>query len=84
MAPVPLSVSAIMDGGLIDHCVRCICVCPHRFVIDGNKTILQREEPDQKVEEVTFEANEVYAIDICFSSGEGKVHHDHCFHPHCF
>lgn len=43
-----------------------------QFVIDGNKTILQREEPDQKVEEVTFEANEVYAIDICFSSGEGK------------
>ena len=48
------------------------CVC-RRFVIDGNKTILQREEPDQKVEENTFEANEVYAIDICFSSGDGKV-----------
>ena len=44
-----------------------------RFVIDGNKVIVQREEPEKKVEEVTFEANEVYAIDICFSSGEGKV-----------
>lgn len=43
-----------------------------QFVIDGNKTIVQREEADKKVDEVTFEPNEVYAIDICFSTGDGK------------
>jgi hypothetical protein len=41
-------------------------------VIDGNKTIAQGDEL-QKVPEVEFEPHEVYAIDICFSSGEGKV-----------
>jgi len=43
-----------------------------QFVIDGNKVIVQREEPDKKVDEITFEVNEVYAVDICFSTGEGK------------
>jgi hypothetical protein len=50
-----------------------------RFVIDGNKTIIQREEPDKKFEEVEFEPNEVYAVDICFSTGEGKVGADSSF-----
>jgi hypothetical protein len=31
-----------------------------------------REEPDQKVESHTFEENEVYAVDVAMSSGEGK------------
>jgi hypothetical protein len=44
-----------------------------RFVIDGNKIIHQRVEPEQKVEECTFEPHEVYAIDICFTTGDGKV-----------
>ena len=43
-----------------------------RFVIDGNKVITQRDEPEQHVEDVTFEANEVYAVDIAMSTGEGK------------
>lgn len=43
-----------------------------RFVIDGNKVILQREEADQKVENYKFEVNEVYAVDIAMSSGDGK------------
>jgi hypothetical protein len=30
------------------------------------------QEPDQKVEEITFEEHEVYALDICMSTGEGK------------
>jgi hypothetical protein len=47
--------------------------CRVRFVIDGSKIIVQRQEGEAKVEECTFEANEVYAVDICFSSGEGKV-----------
>jgi methionine aminopeptidase len=44
-----------------------------QFVIDGNKMILLREEPDQqKIETCTFESGEVYAIDIAMSSGDGK------------
>ena len=42
-------------------------------VIDGNKVIIAREDATQKVDDCTFEENEVYAIDICLSSGEGKV-----------
>lgn len=43
-----------------------------QYVIDGNKMILLREEPEQKVEACTFESGEVYAIDIAMSSGEGR------------
>lgn len=41
-----------------------------RFVIDGNKVVIQREEHDQKVAEATFEPNEVYAVDVALCSGE--------------
>ncbi|KIZ00762.1 hypothetical protein MNEG_7198 [Monoraphidium neglectum] len=43
-----------------------------QYVIDGNKVVLNRPSPDQKVEEAEFEPNEVYAIDIVVSTGEGK------------
>jgi len=43
-----------------------------RFVIDGNKVILLREDTDQKVEDSSFELNEVYSIDIAMSTGDGK------------
>jgi curved DNA binding protein len=43
-----------------------------QFVIDGNKTILLREDIEQKVDLCTFEAGEVYAIDIAMSSGDGR------------
>eukprot|EP00349_Pseudokeronopsis_sp_Brazil_P008842 CAMPEP_0202971776 /NCGR_PEP_ID=MMETSP1396-20130829/30741_1 /ASSEMBLY_ACC=CAM_ASM_000872 /TAXON_ID= /ORGANISM="Pseudokeronopsis sp., Strain Brazil" /LENGTH=455 /DNA_ID=CAMNT_0049701527 /DNA_START=21 /DNA_END=1388 /DNA_ORIENTATION=+ len=43
-----------------------------QFVIDGNKMILLKEEPEHKVDSCTFEAGEVYAIDIAMSTGEGK------------
>jgi len=44
-----------------------------RFVIDGNRVILNKVQLDQKVEEFTFEENEVYSLDIVMSSGEGKA-----------
>eukprot|EP01025_Chloroclados_australasicus_P046319 TRINITY_DN5111_c0_g1_i2.p1 TRINITY_DN5111_c0_g1~~TRINITY_DN5111_c0_g1_i2.p1 ORF type:complete len:378 (+),score=53.89 TRINITY_DN5111_c0_g1_i2:77-1210(+) len=44
-----------------------------QFVIDGNKCVLNRPAPDQKVEDGKFEENEVYAIDIVVSTGEGKA-----------
>jgi curved DNA binding protein len=43
-----------------------------RYIIDGNKTIIVRPADENgKVEKVTFEENEVYAVDVCVSSGEG-------------
>lgn len=53
----------------------CAGVLSHRmkrFVIDGNKVILLREDTDQKVEDCCFELNEVYSIDIAMSTGDGK------------
>lgn len=44
-----------------------------QFVIDGNKVIISVSNPDTKVDEFEFEENEVYAIDIVTSTGEGKV-----------
>jgi len=43
-----------------------------RFVIDGNNVIISKASTDQKVEEFTFQENEVYAIDIVMSTGDGK------------
>eukprot|EP00871_Galdieria_phlegrea_P002126 jgi/Galph1/2914/GphlegSOOS_G1551.1 len=44
-----------------------------RYVIDGNKVILAKPTFDQKVEVYEFEENEVYALDIAMSTGEGKT-----------
>jgi hypothetical protein len=49
-----------------------ILIETRRYVIDGSKMILLREELEQKVEECTFEQYEVYAVDVAMSSGEGK------------
>ncbi|KAK4767155.1 hypothetical protein SAY86_014905 [Trapa natans] len=43
-----------------------------QFVIDGNKVILSVSNPETKVDEAEFEENEVYAIDIFTSTGDGK------------
>ena len=43
-----------------------------RFVIDGNKVVIQKSEVDQEVDEIKFEPYEVYAVDIALSTGEGK------------
>eukprot|EP01066_Platyproteum_vivax_P010177 Platyproteum_vivax@DN4529_c0_g1_i1.p1 len=43
-----------------------------KHVIDGNQVIAQKETADQKVEVFEFEANTVYALDVIFSTGEGK------------
>jgi len=51
--------------GVLSHSLR-------RFVIDGNKVIINKQTTEQKVDEFTFEAGEVYAIDIVMSTGEGK------------
>ena len=42
-----------------------------QFVIDGNKVVLNRSSPETKVDDAEFEPNEVYAVDIVVSTGEG-------------
>lgn len=44
-----------------------------QFVIDGNKVVLSISNPETRVDDAEFEENEVYAIDIVTSTGEGKV-----------
>jgi curved DNA binding protein len=44
-----------------------------RFVIDGEKVILNKSDLENKVEEYEFAPNEVYAVDIVMSTAEGKV-----------
>jgi len=43
-----------------------------QFLIDGEKCVLNKPSPDQKMDEQEFEENEVYAVDIVVSTGEGK------------
>lgn len=43
-----------------------------QFVIDANKCVLNRPSPEHRVEDGEFEENEVYAVDIVVSTGEGK------------
>ncbi|KAK4268569.1 hypothetical protein QN277_025206 [Acacia crassicarpa] len=43
-----------------------------QFVIDGNKVVLSVSNPETRVDDAEFEENEVYAIDIVASTGEGK------------
>ena len=44
-----------------------------QFVIDANKVILSVTNQETRVDDAEFEENEVYAIDIVMSTGEGKV-----------
>lgn len=43
-----------------------------KFVIDGNKVIINKQTLDQKVEEFEFQEYQAFAIDIVMSTGEGK------------
>ena len=42
-----------------------------RYVIDGNKVILNKPSAELKADEAEIKLNEVYALDIVMSSGEG-------------
>jgi len=50
-----------------------------RFVIDGTKVMLNRTETDVLAEEFTFEANQIFAIDIVMSTAEvsKQAHYTH-------
>jgi len=49
-----------------------LCHQMKRFVIDANKVVILKESHEQKVGEFAFEKGEVYAVDICVSTGDGK------------
>ena len=44
-----------------------------RFVIDGSKVILSCNCDTDRVDECTFEPNEVYQVDIALTKGDGKT-----------
>ncbi|PKU79637.1 ERBB-3 BINDING PROTEIN 1 [Dendrobium catenatum] len=43
-----------------------------QYVIDGNKVVLSVGNPETRVDDAEFEENEVYAVDIVISTGDGK------------
>jgi len=43
-----------------------------RHVIDANKTIINKQTPEQQVPEATINKNDVFAIDVVMSTGDGK------------
>lgn len=51
--------------GVLSHKVK-------KHMIDGDDVIINKETPEQKVEEHKFEKYEVFVLDIIISSGEGK------------
>ena len=55
-------------SGMLSHQLK-------QFRIDGEKSIIQNPNEAQKKdhEKCEFEVNEVYAIDVLISTGEGKV-----------
>jgi len=67
---------AILKVAEIYHVNACEGVLSHvldKNVVDGDKVIINRPTPDQKVDEIHFEEGETYAIDIVMSTGEGKT-----------
>eukprot|EP01017_Pseudomicrothorax_dubius_P027121 TRINITY_DN3087_c0_g1_i2.p1 TRINITY_DN3087_c0_g1~~TRINITY_DN3087_c0_g1_i2.p1 ORF type:complete len:364 (-),score=126.71 TRINITY_DN3087_c0_g1_i2:36-1127(-) len=43
-----------------------------KHLIDGNSVIINKETFDQRVEEAEFQVNQVFALDIIITTGEGK------------
>lgn len=44
-----------------------------RYLLDGEKVILNRHDHDSRVPLISLQKNDVFAMDICLSSGSGKV-----------
>lgn len=43
-----------------------------KHLIDGNDVIINKESPDQRVEEYEFMPGDIFGLDIFVSTGEGK------------
>ena len=59
------SFNCVPMEGVLSHQIK-------QHVIDGNKSVINRETIEQRVEEFSFEANEVFGLDVFVSTGEGK------------
>jgi len=44
-----------------------------KFTIEGPKCFMNKASSERKAPECTFELNEVYGVDICVSTGEGRA-----------
>ena len=44
-----------------------------KHLIDGNKVVINKETFDQRVEDQEFSINDIFALDVFVSSGEGKT-----------
>lgn len=60
-----------MVHGVLSHQLK-------RHVIDGNRVIISKETLEEKVDEFTFEENEVYGLDILVSTGDGIPKESDC------
>jgi curved DNA binding protein len=69
---VTKAIAKVAEDFSVSACAGVLSHRMKRFVIDGNKVILLREDTDQKVEDFSFELNEVYSIDVAMSTGDGK------------
>lgn len=72
-ADVTRVINAVADYFGVSVCEGVLSHQMKQYVIDANKVILGKPTPEQRVEEYTFEPNEVYAVDVVVSSGEGKL-----------
>jgi len=43
-----------------------------KHIIDGNAVIIGKRDFDQKVDDYEFAVNDVFGLDIIFSTGDGK------------
>jgi len=51
--------------GVLSHKIK-------KHLIDGNEVILNKETPENQVEDFEFAAGDVFGLDILVSTGEGK------------
>ena len=66
------AIKRVADAFGVTPCAGVLSHQLKRFVIDGSKCIVLRDDPEAKVEDAEFAAHEAYSLDILFSSGEGK------------
>lgn len=52
--------------GVLSHEVK-------RHFIDGTKVIINKETPDQKVDEAEVQVNDVFVLDVFVTTGDGKT-----------
>lgn len=70
--PITEMIAAIADDFKVNAIHGVLSHQLEKNVIDGQKTIINKQDIEEKVDEISFEPAEAYAIDIVMSTGEGK------------